>query len=281
MDSGIPESKEAIRLAACLTLGFDSIAIYNGIELTCTMWADFKRYSGLYFWACLISTYGIAVYTVGFILNINVPSANGHFCQTLFKIGWIATATGQSMVLWFRLHLILHSQCWLKVAFCLIVSNAVICHLPNKILTLDVNVNTFLWGQPYPFYEKYQLTIFFIQELIVLGICISETFKLIQLRHTTQEPPGCGDLLHLLLFAGIVRALFDTTALGLVYAGCNDVLSSYQPFVYGIKLKMEFAILNQLGDLGAGKKTRHPIQGGKPLGRSSLTSGAWTKSSIQ
>ena len=286
MDSGITENEEVTRVVACLILVFDSIAIYNVVELTFMIWAGFKRHADLYFWVFLVTTYGLAAYTVGFILNANVPNAKGYFYLTLIEVGWMAMVTGQSMVLWSRLHLILRDPFRLKMTLWMIVFNAIICHIPSASLTYGANiVNLVIWGRPYSFYERVRVTIFFIQELIISGIYISETFRLIRLGHTTRGHPGCGDLMQRLILVNVVLILLHTTVLGLVYAGYCDIQISCQSFVYSVKLKMEFTTLNQLANLQADKKTRRPIQEVETLRRSpekgTFTSDAWTKPSEQ
>ena len=63
-----------------------------------------------------------------------------------------------------------------------------------------------------------------------------------------------------LIVVNIVVMLLDTTILALVYAGYYDILASYQSFVYSAKLKLEFTILNRLGDSQAEEKMRWSIQ---------------------
>lgn len=46
--------------------------------------------------------------------------------------------TGQSMVLWSRLHLVCHSRWKLRAALALIITNAVLCHGTQTVCSLLV-----------------------------------------------------------------------------------------------------------------------------------------------
>ncbi|KAK4077259.1 hypothetical protein Purlil1_12411 [Purpureocillium lilacinum] len=272
MDRNITEYEEVAGVAVYVILVFDIIAIYNVVELTFMIWAGFKRHADLCFWVYLVATYGVAAYTVGCILKTSVPSVKGYFYLTLMEVGWTAMVTGQSMVLWSRLHLIMRNPFRLKMILWMIIINAIICHIPKAMLTYGTNtVNLIIWDRPYSFYERAQVTIFVIQELIISGIYTSKTSRLMRHGHTTHETPWGVDLMQRLVLVNIVLILLDTTILGLVYAGYYNIQASYQSFVYSVKLKMEFTILKQLTTLQADKKTQHSTQQMEPPYRTDTT----------
>jgi len=258
MDSGITKYDAATGVAAYLILMFDIIAIYNVMELSFMIWGGCKRHAGLYFWAFLVATYGIAAYAIGFIGKTTMSNSDAYIYLTLIEVGWIAMVTGQSMVLWSRLHFILRNPLRLRMTLWMIVSIGAICHIPTVILTYGTNA--VLWGQSYSLYGTAQVTLLIIQELIISGIYLSETFKLLRRGTATREPRWCGHLMQHLIVVNIVVMLLDTTILALVYAGYYDILASYQSFVYSAKLKLEFTILNRLGDSQAEEKMRWSIQ---------------------
>lgn len=45
-----------------------SLAIYNGLELLMLIFTTFRRFSGLYFWSLLVSSFGLIPYTIGFMI---------------------------------------------------------------------------------------------------------------------------------------------------------------------------------------------------------------------
>jgi hypothetical protein len=54
---------------------------------------------------------------------------------------------------------------------------------------------------------------------------------------------------HYLLLINVVVILLDIPILILEYTGLYDLQTAYKSFVYSVKLKMEFRILNQLVDI--------------------------------
>ncbi len=157
--------------------------------------------------------------------------------------------TGQSVVLYSRLHLVLWDVAQLRLVLAMIIVDAVICHIPVIVMVYGANSSN-----PGPFvsaasiYKKVQVTIFFIQELIISGLYIYETIKLFRpevdfrgktARHMTNH----------LLNVNTFIIILDIIILGLEYSGRYSVQTSYKAFVYSIKLKLEFNVLNQLVDL--------------------------------
>jgi hypothetical protein len=52
-----------------LMASFTAIAWYNVIELNVMIWTKFKRYKGLYFYSLLISSWGIVLHALGFLIE--------------------------------------------------------------------------------------------------------------------------------------------------------------------------------------------------------------------
>jgi len=82
MDSGITKYDAATGVAAYLILMFDIIAIYNVMELSFMIWGGCKRHAGLYFWAFLVATYGIAAYAIGFIGKTTMSNSDAYIYLT-------------------------------------------------------------------------------------------------------------------------------------------------------------------------------------------------------
>jgi hypothetical protein len=128
----------------------------------------------------------------------------------------------------------------------MIIFNAVICHVPTIVLAAGANISNlkvFVLG--YSIYERVQVTIFFIQEVTISGLYISETVKLlrpggnIQLKRARRVMSN-------LIFVNIIIIMLDITILALEYLGLYNIQTSYKAFAYSIKLKLEFSILNRL-----------------------------------
>jgi len=230
---------------------FNSIALWNVVELSFIIFATFKRRRGLYFWSFLVASWGIIPHCLGFIFKYQQLTTSWVFV-TLFLVGWWCMVTGQSFVLYSRLHLIMLSPFRLKLVKTMIIVDAVICHVPISVMAYGVNSpNPAPFIPVYTVYEKIQLSIFFIQEIIISGLYIYETVKLMQIRKGVQGN-GTRSSRHLmshLIVVNVIIVVLDITVLGLEYSGMYDLQTSYKPFVYSVKLKLEFSILNKLVEL--------------------------------
>lgn len=228
---------------------FLAISIYNFIELNSIILTTFKRRSGLYFWSFIFATWGIPFYSIGFLLKNFRPSTNSYVYVTFIILGWWPLVTGQSAVLYSRLHLVLDKRSWLKAVRMMIIINVIICHVPTTVLVYGANCsNPGPFITPYSIYEKIQITIFFFQEMIISGLYIFETTKILRLTAIAGLDTNRQNryLLRHLLIVSIIVAALDGPILALEYANLYRLQTSYKVFVYSVKLKFEFSILNRL-----------------------------------
>ncbi|KAH7357386.1 hypothetical protein BKA66DRAFT_387690, partial [Pyrenochaeta sp. MPI-SDFR-AT-0127] len=226
---------------------FITIAIYNVGELTVTIFLTFKQRHGLYFYSLLVATWGIVPYTLGFFFKFYDIPMPPMLYLTLIAVGWPMMVTGQSVVLYSRLHLIYRTTAdkgrWVLY---MIIINAIICHIPTSTLTYGSNSsNPAPFIKPYMIYEKVQVTIFFIQEVIISGLYVHKTFQILRSEGGIRGRNARRVMNHL-IFVNIVVILLDVTLISLEYAEYYNVQVVYKAAVYSIKLKMEFAILNRL-----------------------------------
>ncbi|GAB1316428.1 hypothetical protein MFIFM68171_06638 [Madurella fahalii] len=244
-----------------VVLVFLSLCFYNVLELTLIIFTTFKRRSGLYFWSFIISTWGVAIWSLGFLLkNTGVAShiPNAYLLyMTFVEVGFVCMVTGQSVVLYSRLHIVLHSRKKLRFALAMIIFDGIICHVPIIVVAFGTNSpNPEPFIVPYSVYEKVQVTIFFIQELILSGLYISETVKMMRIeRHMGVEighHGGSRKLMKHLVLVNVIIIALDITILGLEYAGYYTLQTAYKGLVYSVKLKMEFSILNRLMEMVRG-----------------------------
>ncbi|CCT63720.1 uncharacterized protein FFB20_14269 [Fusarium fujikuroi] len=238
-----------------VVLVFLAISLYNVIELNFIIFGTFKRHSGLYFWSFLVSTWGIAVYCCGFFIKYYASSALGYLASTFISVGWVAMVSGQSLVLWSRLHLVLRNRFRLKAVLYMIIVNGVLMH--GTVIPMiygSFSPNTDMWKQPYSIMEKIQVTVFFIQEIIISCFYIYETVKMMRLECTMGNKRGSRRLMNHLVYVNILIILLDITILGLEYANQYQYQTSYKAFVYSTKLKLEFTILNRLVEMTTGNK---------------------------
>ncbi|KAG5658571.1 hypothetical protein KAF25_010752 [Fusarium avenaceum] len=255
-DKGFGSGLEGIsQLTITVVLVFLSISLYNVIELTFIIFGTFKRHSGLYFWSFLVSTWGICVYDCGFLVKYYASSAVGYVAASFISFGWVAMVSGQSLVLWSRLHLVLRNRFRLKAVLYMICINGVLMH--GTVIPMiygSFSSDTSKWRQPYSIMEKIQVTVFFIQEIIISSFYIIETIKLMRMERTMGNKRGSRRLMNHLIYVNILIILLDVTILGLEYADQYQYQTSYKAFVYSTKLKLEFTILNRLVEMTTGNK---------------------------
>ncbi|KAH6874293.1 hypothetical protein B0T10DRAFT_533028 [Thelonectria olida] len=226
---------------------FLAISLYNFIELNCIIWWTFKRHAGLYFWSFVVATWGIPLYCAGFLTKYLGSPSLGYFSCTLIVIGWICLVTGQSMVLWSRVHLVLRDRKLLKMILWMIITNAIVCH--GAIIPMvygSFSSSPEIWRKPYTIMEKIEVTVFFFQEVILSGFYIARTGH--------GEHRSSRRLKKHLILVNVLIILLDITILGLEYANQYEYQTAYKCFVYSTKLKLEFTILNRLVEMTTGNK---------------------------
>ncbi|KAI0571216.1 Integral membrane protein [Pyrenophora tritici-repentis] len=229
-----------------IALVFLSIAFYNFLELNVYILTLFRRRSGLYFWSFTVATWGIAFNSAGYALMhlANIPQKNLY--ATLILIGWCTMITGQSVVLYSRLHIVMHNLKKLRAVLIMIIVNAIWLHIPVIVIVYGNNsANPEPFVQPYKIYERIQLSVFIAQELVISGLYVYETVKLLRLERTIGNM-GTQSLLRHLIFVNFLVILLDFSILGLEFADLFEIQTSWKPLVYSVKLKLEFSILNRL-----------------------------------
>lgn len=260
---------------------FQSIALYNVVELTFIIWTVFKRHSGTYFWSFVVATYGILIYAIGFILEYAGPrDQSARFVYvTLILIGWSCMLTGQSMVLWSRLHIILRDAFKLKLVLYMIIINCIIIYPPISVVlfgTTASNSNASTYATVYSVYEKIQVTLIFVQEVIISLIYVYETVKLTKVLSIMRDQASSRGLRNYLIAINIIIIILDIGILSLEYADQYLLQTAYKGFVYSVKLKLEFTILNRLVEMVTGNReantsSTEPGPGSSSFGRSFAT----------
>ncbi|RYP67885.1 hypothetical protein DL771_006993 [Monosporascus sp. 5C6A] len=224
---------------------FIGIALYNVIELNVIIVRTFKRRHGLYFYSFVVATWGIVLWSLGYLIK-DFKLASGTVLYSVFiSSGWCAMVTGQSLVLYSRLHLVLRNRLHLRLVLAMIIVDAVILHIPTIVMGFGAQSdNPDIWLVLYPIYEKVEVTIFFVQELVISSLYIICTAKYFQDEKVLGKKGG-GMWYHLILVNALVIAL-DVTTLALEYANLYDMQTAYKGMAYSVKLKLEFSVLNDL-----------------------------------
>ncbi|PNY27707.1 Uncharacterized protein TCAP_02365 [Tolypocladium capitatum] len=239
---------------------FLSVALFNVLELNFMIAVTFKRFRGLYFWSFLVATWGVAFNAVGYLLRDRQANISGYVYSTIILVGWCTMTTGQSLVLYSRLHFVLHNPTRLRWVLIMIIVDAIWLGVPIIILVYGTNSSkseTFML--PYSIFEKLQLSVFFVQEIIISGLYIYETSKLLKLQRGVASNPKRRVMTHLMI-VNIFIVMLDLSILGLEFSDHYDIQTAWKPLVYSVKLKVEFSVLNRLVEFSQHLRTGGPLQ---------------------
>ena len=242
----------------CLLAAGSAIAWFCCIELTIVLFYTFRRRSGLYFWSLLISAWGCTFHALGFVLKYLTYAPSGAFLpfieigtavvqsgRMLLRrtTGWVSMVTGQSFVLYSRLHLVVRKRLTLRLVLSMIIWHAITLHTPTIVLTIGSNgSNGSHWAPAYNIMERIQLTLFCIQESIISTIYIVYTVKLLgSIYHSRTRV-----VMYQLILINSICLGMDVVLICLEYTNNYVGETSMKPMLYAIKLKLELAVLNQL-----------------------------------
>ncbi|KAG4412772.1 hypothetical protein IFR04_014087 [Cadophora malorum] len=203
-----------VALPVAMTMAaFTGIAVFNVLEINVSIFTTFQRRMGLYFWSLLAASWGIPIHAIGFLLKFFRLCRNDTANVAVITVGWFAMVTGQSVVLYSRLHLIVRDGNKIRWVLVLIIVDFFLFHIPPTVLNFGANsTNPQPFLAPFSIYEKIQITAFSMQEFIISALYIWEARKMLQ---------------------SIARVKREE-------ARTSCIIS------YAVKLKLEFAILNRL-----------------------------------
>ncbi|KAJ9480681.1 hypothetical protein VN97_g12860 [Penicillium thymicola] len=152
---------------------------------------------------------------------------------------------GQSIVLYSRLHLVIRSDKVLRFVLWLIIFDAVILLIPTTVLTFcTAYIAALPMVRGYNVMERMQLAWFCAQEIVISGIYITETVKL--LRMMPDKDRRRARIMYELLAINLVIILLDICLLVVEYIGYYSLQTTLKSMVYSIKLKLEFGVLGKL-----------------------------------
>ncbi|CAI7661929.1 unnamed protein product [Penicillium glandicola] len=214
---------------------FIGVAWYNVIELIVLIFLTFKRYEGPYFWSMLIASVGILPYSVGYLLKFFGLTSAAWVPVTLLTIGWWTMVTGQSFVLYSRLHLVIQNMRVLRMVRTMIIMNIFLLHVPTTVLTYAANFsNSSVAVAGYDIMEKLQLTGFCVQEVIISGLYMWETNRMLRLNQDH------------LLAVNVSCILMDIALMIIEFRNYYIYQTTLKATLYSIKLKLEIAVLGKL-----------------------------------
>lgn len=141
------------------------LTIYNAIELLILIFLTFSRYVTVYFWSLFASSLSLIPYTLGYLFKFfgTFPGTARWASLVLLTLGWYVMVTGQSVVLWSRLHLVVTGDIGGKILFYtkwMIIVDAILFHVPTTVVTFGSfgDLDTSNFAKAYNVIEKYQMT---------------------------------------------------------------------------------------------------------------------------
>lgn len=223
---------------------FICVSWYNVIELIVLIFLTFKRYEGPYFWSMLIASVGILPYSVGYLIKFfDLAPTAPWLPVTLLTIGWWAMITGQSFVLYSRLHLVIQNMRVLRYVRSMIIMNIFFLHVPTTVLTYAANFSHSSSSiRGYDVMEKLQLTGFCVQEVIISGLYMWETNRMLRLN---QDHVSRKTILQLLA-VNAACILMDIALMAIEFKNFYIYQTTLKATLYSIKLKLEIAVLGKL-----------------------------------
>ena len=151
--------------------------------------------------------------------------------------------TGQAFVLYSRLHLVVRNHRTLRIVLFMIIFDACALHIPTIIFTYGSNSpHSAYWTPKFNVMERIQLMGFCVQEFGISTIYIVSTVRLLgSIYHSMTRK-----VMLQLLFINCICIGMDIILIGLEFTNNYVGEASIKPMIYAIKLKLEFAVLNQL-----------------------------------
>ncbi|KAK3686464.1 hypothetical protein LTR37_019783 [Vermiconidia calcicola] len=223
-----------------------ALAIYNALELLLLISTTFRSYRGLYFWSLLVASAGVLPYAIGFMIEyfqLTIPWAG----QITSTVGWCTMVTGQSLVLYSRLGVVLgptHHNI-LKAVKWMIIIDGIVFHVSTTVIMFGANNAGKNSGfvQAYKYIEKIQMTGFTIQEFIISGLYIWRIMDILKSSDWSRRGKRS---MRELFGINILIFVMDIALLVMEYQNRRTIERALKQFIYSVKLKLEFSILNKL-----------------------------------
>ncbi|KAH7133990.1 hypothetical protein EDB81DRAFT_658433 [Dactylonectria macrodidyma] len=232
---------ESVLVIACSTL-----ALYNAFELLGLIFMTFKKRKGLYFWSISLSSFGAIPYCIGWMI-VYFNLTHEWIGMIIDSIGWVLLVSGQSVVLYSRLHLVVNDQRILRAVLSMVIFNAVTWHISITILlfgsSYTIGETKRGFSSAFNVLEKVQMTCFCIQEFIISGLYIWKTADILRTAFGSKRR-----FMWHLCGINILIVMMDIGLLVLEYKNYFVWQQGIKVVIYTIKLKLEFAVLGQLID---------------------------------
>jgi hypothetical protein len=230
------------------------------IELHFLLFSTFLGEKTLYFWSVFAAMWGVALNGLAVVLKTFILTERSTVAQinvviAVLILGWYLMVTGQSLVLYSRLHIVVYNSRVTRGVLAMIIFSAITLHIPITIIVFAMtNDPTGPYVKVYNVYEPLQLTMFAVQEVIISAIYIYYAAKMLRPMQNIHGRKALKTIRNLICINLLIIAL-DITLVSLQYARFDVLQHFFKACVYSVKLKIEFVVLNQLLDLTQNPKS--------------------------
>lgn len=234
---------------AMVMAGFFAVSIWNCIQTFIFIFVTFKSYSGLYFWSMTVANAAIPFRQIFALIRL-YGLAPTLAITPLVSFGFWVMVTGQSMVLYSRLCLVVGEPVKLRWVLGLITFTFLFVEVPVSSLLIASNVpGQEHLARAFTVFENCQTGLISAQEALISWIYVREArraFKPIQVIKGERVKKTLKGLVWLF----VLTAFLDLSLMGLAYSGQQfAIMTSYKGVVYSIKLQVEGVVLNSLTKL--------------------------------
>jgi hypothetical protein len=238
-----------------------TLALYNALELLTLIFLTFKRRAGLYFWSILFASFGVLPYCLGWLV-VYFDLTHDYIGMIIETIGWVLVITGQSVVLYSRLHLILNDRMILRSVLAVIIINGLVWVCPEitsyKLSQLTETQHTTMtvllfrseysprdnrngFNTVFNIAEKISMICFYMQELTISGLYIWKSIDILKTAFGNTRT-----MVYKLFAINIVIVMMDISLVVIELMDFYVWEQGIKLVTYSIKLKLEFAVLSEL-----------------------------------
>ncbi|CAI7616995.1 unnamed protein product [Penicillium glandicola] len=227
------------------TISMFAIAAWNSCEVVIGVFERFKNYRGLYFWSMQIAAWGILVHCISAQIRY-LSKASAISLSAPFIAGWMCMVTGQAVVLYSRLHLVVADIRHVRWVLWMIISNVFILHIPMAVLYC-LNLGPSPSSRVAAIYDRFQTTGFAAQDIIICGIYVREALRALKPVFEAKGRQG-RNIIRRLLVLNLLCIMLDILIVFIEYKA-HYLAISFKTVGYSIKLKFEFYAFTQLYEL--------------------------------
>ncbi|KAJ5556662.1 hypothetical protein N7494_000577 [Penicillium frequentans] len=166
-------------------------AMYNVMETVIITFDIVKNYRALYFWSMQASCCGILMHAVSAIICCTFQQSTLP-TSILFIVGWYAMVTGQAVVCYSRLRLVVLDTSKVRWVLWMIVVNACILHVPMTVLFFGRISSDPHFPRPASIFNRIQLVGFCVQESVIYSIKLRLEFVLLYHLRTPMHADALG-----------------------------------------------------------------------------------------